>query len=334
MILSMRTSIKNYLKFLFLFFVQWAYAQSPVAPAFAFLDSNVLRIGDQTTLRLGIDYGEKDRVISITPDIPLDTTVFEIIKKTGWESGGRGRDWGIHRDIVFTAWDTGLYKIPSIVFTIQYTNGEIRTYETRPLMVTVENPKGVDNMTAPISIKEIIQEDRTFEDFLPFVVGLVGLMALGFLIWAYNKKRKAKQVAPVIQQIIHPPHIIAERLLKELKIKQLWQKGEIKDYYSELSYILRGYLEAAFHIPALESTTDELMDTLQESENQAFQGQEEVIEKIQDLLQTADLVKFAKVIPPDTVHDNFWGDAFDIVEKTKPKPIELIDNQGTVETES
>lgn len=301
-----------------------AFGQSPVAPAFAFLDSNVLRIGDQTTLHIGIDYGEKDRVINISPEMPLDTTVFEILKKTGWEAGGRGRDWGIHRDIVFTAWDTGLYKIPALVFTVQHSNGEVSTFETRPLMLTVENPKGVDAMTAPVSIKEIIQEDRNFEDFLPFVVGLVGLVALVFLIWAYNKKRKAKQVAPVIQHVIHPPHIVAERLLKELQIKQLWQKGEIKEYYSELSYILRGYLETAFLIPALESTTDELIDALQTSKHPAFKEQDDIIEKIQDLLQTADLVKFAKVIPPDSVHDNFWADAFDMVEKTKPKPIEIV----------
>jgi hypothetical protein len=328
----MRTYFKIYLKIFFFFTVQWALAQSPVAPAFAFLDSNVLRIGDQTTLHLGIDFNEKDRIIHISPDLPLDTTVFEIIKKTAWDKGGRGRDYGIHRDIIFTAWDTGLYKIPTMVFTVQNASGDINTYETRPLMVTVENPKDVDKMTAPMPIKEIIQEERTFEDYLPLVVGLVGLVALGFLIWAFNKKRKEKRIAPVIRQIIHPPHIITERLLKELKIKQLWQKGDIKEYYSELSHILRGYIETAFQIPALESTTDELMEALQISDNQVFHGQADVIEKIQDLLQTADLVKFAKVIPPETVHDNFWLDAFDIVEKTKPKLIELVENQGIIET--
>lgn len=327
MILSMRANIKNHLYIVLLCVTHWALAQSAVAPAFAFLDSNVLRIGDQTTLHIGIDYHDKDHVTLITPDMPLDTAAFEIIKKTGWEAGGRGRDWGIHRDIVFTAWDTGLYKIPSIIFTVQHPNGDVSNFETRPLMVAVENPKDVDKMTAPISIKEIIQEERTFEDYLPFVVSLVGLIALGFLIWVYNKNKKAKQVAPVIQQIVHPPHIIAERLLNELKIKQLWEKGEIKEYYSELSYILRGYLETAFNIPALESTTDELIDTLQASQHPSFKGQDDIVEKIQDLLQTADLVKFAKVIPPDTVHDNFWADAFDIVGKTTPKPVEIVENQ-------
>jgi hypothetical protein len=320
--------MRHCLNIIFLFITHWAFAQSAIAPAFAFLDSNIIRIGDQTTLHLGVDYKDKDRVINITPDMPLDTAVFEVIKKTAWESGGRGAMWGIHRDIVITAWDTGLYKIPSMIFTVQHPNGDTSNFETRPLMLTVENPKGVDKMVAPISIKEIILEDRTLEDFLPFIVGLIGLVALGFLIWAYKKKRKEKQVAPIIQQIVHPPNIIAERQLKELKVKQLWEKGEIKEYYSELSHILRGYIETAFQIPALESTTDELIDALQASKNAAFQGQDEVIEQLQDLLQTADLVKFAKVIPPETVHDDFWADAVNIVEKTKPKPVEMSEKQG------
>ena len=45
-----------------------------------------------------------------------------------------------------------------------------------------------------------------------------------------------------------------------------------------------------------------------------------IVENLQDLLQTADLVKFAKVEPPANVHDKFWMDAVDIVEKTKMKP--------------
>jgi hypothetical protein len=315
------------LNIIFFFIAHWTFAQSAVAPAFAYLDSNIIRIGDQTTLHLGVDFHDKDRVINITPDMPLDTAVFEVIKKTAWEVGGRGANWGTHRDIVITAWDTGLYKIPSMIFTVQHPNGDVSNFETRPLMVTVENPKGVDKMVAPISIKEIIQEDRTLEDFLPFIVGLIGLAALGFLIWAYKKKQKEKQIAPIIQQIVHPPHIIAERQLKELKLKQLWEKGEIKEYYSELSHILRGYIESAFQIPALESTTDELIDALQIFKNSAFQGQDETIEQLQDLLQTADLVKFAKVIPPDSVHDNFWADAVNIVEKTKPMPIQVVENQ-------
>ena len=310
--------IIRYFTIFLIFKAQLAFGQNNPSSAFATMDTNVLLIGDKGVLHIGIDYGDKDRLISMSPEMPLDTAVFEIANAGKWEAGGRGRDWGMHRNIVFMVWDTGLYRIPTIVFTVQHSDGTISNFQTPPLLVIVENPKGVDAMAAPMSIKDIVHEERTWADFLPLIIGLVGLIALGFLLWVVYKKTTTKSTPPVIQQIIHPPHIIAERLLKELKTKQLWQKGLIKEYYSELSHILRGYIEAAFKIPALESTTDELMAHIRASYLREFKGQNDLHKRLEELLKTADLVKFAKVIPPVEEHDSVWLEAYEILAKTKP----------------
>jgi hypothetical protein len=304
---------------------KFSYAQQSDVRAFAAMDTNVMLIGDRVTLHLGVDHNDKDEILRITPEMPLDSN-FEIVGQGKWS---RGRI-GSYRDIVFTAWDTGLFRIPSVEFVVRHSGGYQEVVKSRPLLVTVENPKGVENMAAPAPLKEIVREDMTFEDIMPWLLGVLAVIGVGLGLWFMYKKYKEKPVLPVVQKVIHPPHIIAERLLKELKIKQLWEKGQIKEYYSELSHILRGYLEDAYKIPALESTTDELMSTLNSPQMTAFQSlnkSDSLLEKIQDLLQTADLAKFAKVIPPDTVHDKFWSDAFEIVDKTKPKPVEVIENQ-------
>jgi hypothetical protein len=305
---------------------KFSYAQQSDVRAFAAMDTNVMLIGDRVTLHLGVDHNDKDEILRITPEMPLDSN-FEIVGQGKWS---RGRI-GSYRDIVFTAWDTGLFRIPSVEFVVRHSNGDQELVKSRPLLVTVENPKGVENMAAPAPLKEIVREDMTFEDALPWLIGILAFIGVGLGLWFMYKKHKEKQVSPIVQKIIHPPHIIAERLLKELKIKQLWEKGHIKEYYSELSHILRGYLEDAYKIPALESTTDELMSILNSNEMITFQSLDKsdfLLGKIQDLLQTADLAKFAKVIPPDTVHDKFWSDAFEIVDKTKPKPVEIAENQA------
>jgi hypothetical protein len=304
---------------------KFSYAQQSNVRAFAAMDTNVMLIGDRVTLHLGVDHGDKDEIVRITPEMPLDSN-FEIVGQGKWS---RGRI-GSYRDIVFTAWDTGLFRIPSVEFVVRHSNGYQVLVKSRPLLVTVENPKGVENMAAPAPLKEIVREDMTFEDIMPWLLGVLAVIGVGLGLWFMYKKYKEKPVLPIVQKVIHPPHIIAERLLKELKIKQLWEKGQIKEYYSELSHILRGYLEDAYKIPALESTTDELMTILNSDKMTAFQGlnmSDFLLEKIQDLLQTSDLAKFAKVIPPDTVHDKFWSDAFEIVDKTKPKLVEIIENQ-------
>jgi hypothetical protein len=305
---------------------KFSFAQQSDVRAFAAMDSNVMLIGDRVTLHVGVDHNEKDEIVRITPDMPLDSN-FEIVGAGKWS---RGRI-GSYRDIVFTAWDTGLFRIPSVEFVVRHSGGYQDTVRSKPLLLTVENPKGVENMAAPAPLKEIMREDMTFEDIMPWLLGVLAVIGVSLGLWFMYKKYKEKPILPVVQKVIHPPHIIAERLLKELKTKQLWEKGQIKEYYSELSHILRGYLEDAYKIPALESTTDELMTILNSDKMTTFQSLNKsdfLLEKIQDLLQTADLAKFAKVIPPDTVHDKFWSDAFEIVDKTKPKPVEVVENQA------
>jgi hypothetical protein len=304
---------------------KFSYAQQSDVRAFAAMDTNVMLIGDRVTLHLGVDHNDKDEILRITPEMPLDSN-FEIVGQGKWS---RGRI-GSYRDIVFTAWDTGLFRIPSVEFVVRHSNGDQEVVKSRPLLLTVENPKGVENMAAPAPLKEIVREDMTFEDIMPWLLGVLAVIGVGLGLWFMYKKYKEKPVLSIVQKVIHPPHIIAERLLKELKTKQLWEKGQIKEYYSELSHILRGYLEDAYKIPALESTTDELISILNSDKMTAFQSLNKsdfLTEKIQDLLQTADLAKFAKVIPPDTVHDKFWSDAYEIVDKTKPKPVEIVENQ-------
>jgi hypothetical protein len=307
----------------FLFFLligTLVFGQQTPSRAFATLDSTVVTIGDKVVLHIGLEYDGSARVLSATPDMPLDTSKFSDINLGQW-GNEKTRLPTYGRTIVFQAFDTGLYRIPSVAFSLAAANGVVETVQSPSMLLTVINPNGADAVVSPLEIKPIIETEWTFkEDVLPFLKEYVPyfilLLALGFLAWRYWQQRKNRQLPPVIQQISQPPHIVAERLLAELRAKKLWQSGKTKEFYSELSRILRGYLEDQFTMPALETTTDELMDLLQKRNFAP-----DVLEKIQDLLQTADLVKFAKVEPPTTIHEDFLIHAESVVEATKPKPI-------------
>jgi BatD DUF11 like domain len=322
--------------FLFLLlFPLLMFAQYEQSKAYATLDSNNMLVGDQITLHISVEHGDGARILRVEPDMPLlDTAHFEIIKDSKWLNKTRSSMRGQMRDIVFTVWDTGVYQIPPMRFEILNSSGEGEVVSTPPLMLKVDNPDKTEDMVAPIDIKPIMATKWTFsEDFLPvfytILPYLLIALALGFLAWRYWQKRKAAQFKPIVQEIKQPPHIIAERLLAELKAKNLWQKGDLKGYYSELSHILRGYLEDGFNLPALESTTDELMGKLRFFHEPPFGKtgfDADLIVKIQKTLQTADLVKFAKVEPAEDLHDVLWSDVAEIVEKTKPKPPVLTEN--------
>ena len=313
---------RTFLLFFFLFLSKTlVFAQETPIKPFATLDSNVVLIGDKVVLNIGVIYDGSARVVNVLPDLPLDTSKFGIIDLGHW-GPEKNRLPNYSRTVIFQAFDTGLYRIPSVTFVLEGANGMKTTATTPSLLLTVNNPEGIDAVVAPIDIKPIVATEWTFqEDLLPFLREygpyFILAIALLFLAWRVWKHWKTRQIAPIIQQITQPPHIIAARLLAELRAKKLWENGKIKEFYSELSRILRGYIEDQFNIPALETTTDELISMMKKRDFTA-----EVIHKAEDLLQTADLVKFAKVEPATPMHESLLVYAENIVEITKPKPIE------------
>ena len=104
--------------------------------------------------------------------------------------------------------------------------------------------------------------------------------------------------------------------LSNLEEEQLWQKGEIKTYQSKLTYIVREYLENRFDIQALESTTNEIVQQLNKEDIPV-----ELRTKMREMLNVADLVKFAKASPPVTLNRDLMDNAISFVKTTKKEEI-------------
>jgi hypothetical protein len=127
---------------------------------------------------------------------------------------------------------------------------------------------------------------------------LLAIGVAGYFIYQFIKKRQSQPKAEVI--VFKSPIEKATTLLQQLEVKELWQKGEIKHYYSELTDIARNYIEEEIHIPAMESTTSELIDGLRKAAKQKkLKLSNETVENLEKVLMQADLVKFAKVKPLD-----------------------------------
>ena len=107
-----------------------------------------------------------------------------------------------------------------------------------------------------------------------------------------------------------PAHELAIDKLEKLKLQSLWQKGEFKRYYSELSEIIRNYIEDGLGTPAMEIPTKDIIEQLYRK------GIDTNALKI--LLTRADLAKFAKAKPIDIENKESYEIALDFVHKTKP----------------
>lgn len=138
------------------------------------------------------------------------------------------------------------------------------------------------------------------------------ILIIGILYFLY-RKYQAKKAGTFKPVIIIPPHITALNALKELEAKKLWQQGNVKEYHSEITGIIRKYFEDRFKIPALEITTSELMHHMK---NIPLGNGSSVLEITYNFLSNADLVKFAKYTPLNTINEEMMKQAYEIVNIT------------------
>jgi hypothetical protein len=146
-------------------------------------------------------------------------------------------------------------------------------------------------------IKDIVAAESHWGNWWKYLLAFLLLSAIGALVYWYIKKKQQKVIE---EEVYKTPIEKATSLLTILEKKELWQNGEIKEYYSELTDIARNYIEEAIEIPAMESTTSELIMALRAaSVKKKMTLSQETIENLERVLKQADLVKFAKSKPMD-----------------------------------
>jgi hypothetical protein len=276
-------------------------------PLTTILENGDMVIGDQNKITFELSAKSGLQPQNVDPIVPDSVQGFELLEKGKW---ALVKDtWT--RDVLFTAWDSGAYYIPTFQFAVTLA-GKSDTLSTDRLPFRVVYPKLKNEEIAPI--KEIFRTDFSFEDAIPYLIALITVVLLGLILFLWREKWRKKPPPMIIsKQIVVSPYEEARNQLMALRAKALWQQGEIKPYHTELTHILRDYLEKRYQILALESTSDELIAALRQTDMPlAIQF------KFKKLLQMADLVKFAKVVPELDVHDEAYATAMELVMETEP----------------
>ena len=249
----------------------FAFAQT------ATLDSNTILIGQQ------INFTITNKVTStkIWPTYnEFLVEGIEIIKASKIDT----TDGVITQEFVITAWDSGSYFIPPIAFSENSkTEGLLLNVQT---IILAEDAELKD-------IKQPIEEPIGWSDIWPWLLGILILSLIIFIVkkYIFNKNKPSIIIKP---KVIIAADISALKELNALEKAKIWQEGNVKEYHSQLSEIIRRYTENRFQFIALELTTDEILQELKSilSDDQ--------LNNLSTLLQRADLAKFAKSKPIDT----------------------------------
>lgn len=296
--------MKKRLIYLFLFSVFLGFSQQE-PKIFVAVDTTQIRIGEQVQYQISVDKKsdvifpqlQKLGLLEVVSDEKIDTLKNQLVKK-----------------YVLTGFDSGSFYIPKQQIFIKD-----KTYFTDSLLIQVATVPVDTIKQKAFGVKPIAEEPYVFDDFKPYfnwmylILGiLILLISLYFLFKKKGKKQKVKTKAiPAYQEAIEK--------FTSLDQKELLENNQIKEYYVELTEIIRVYIGKEVNVHTLEATTDELIELIQNQNSAKNIGiTKEAIQKLHAFLQHADFVKFAKLRPELGEIKNDRSVASSIIDEMQP----------------
>lgn len=278
----------------------------------ASIDTNKIWIGGQTNLKLSVTANSTTKIKwPILKDSIQKIELISIGKiDTSYSTDKKFTTYA--QSIVITSFDTGFKAIPPVVFHYsQLPDTNKIPIETQALLLHVKGIQ-VDTTQAIKAIKPPLAISFSLIDFL--VEYWYYLLAIALLIgiaiwWLKFRKSTPKTKIELPSEPLKPAHEIALEQLKILEDKKLWQTGSYKSYHSELTDILRTYIEGRYTIMAMELTSEEILKSLRNLDPTNT-------EKLSQILLLADFVKFAKGIPIHYENELSLRNAYDFINST------------------
>lgn len=283
------------------------------------LDSARVVMGKTTTLH--IDITQDNNVNGLLVTLLADTLNAKV------EIADKGRAdttmldnnrMEIKRDVALQAFEPGSYQLPPIAYVVGND-----TIKSQPLTLSVDSIQ-VDPNGSIKDFKPVVEVPFKLLDMVPDFISnywwlwLLGIAIVAASVFAYFKwfKKGINPLKPTKKRL--PPYEEAMLALQQLKERNLWQNGQEKEYYTQLTDILRVYIDRRFGINAVEMTSTQIMEKIKHNEEAHIAN-----DQLNNVLEIADFVKFANMHTLADDNEIAYQRAINFVEQTKPV---LIDN--------
>lgn len=254
------------------------------------LNRDTMEIGQQIEYSIAVRHRPQESIIG---DPFIDFRDFEVVQIRKYEPEKAGADRIDRWQYTLTTFRIDTFDIPppKVALTDGRDTSVVEGIAKRLIVVSVLDT----------SIKDIRPEKPLFVGeinwwllsvyLLLILVGAAGLIY--FLYWLWQRRKQRQLAAPVAPVVIRRPEEIALEELEKIKSKRLVDKGEYKLFHTEVSTVVRTYIENKFHMQAMEMPTSELMRHFQRHDRLDSTH----VSTLRALLEVADLVKFAKYKP-------------------------------------
>ena len=282
----------------------------------ATIDSLQILIGEQAKIKLQVSLDTDKRAIF---PVYTDTLVRGVeiidIAKPDTQMLNDGRRSLITQEYTVTSFDSALYYLPPMEVLV-----DNKAYRSKAL--ALKDTLHPDQFFGP---KPVMKAPFAWEDW--YMAIACAVLFTPFLLLLIYLVKRIRDNKPIIRKVKVepklPPHQLAMQEIERIKSEKVWQKGQSKEYYTELTDAIRTYIKDRFGFNALEMTSSEIIDKLLEMNDK------DAISDLRTLFQTADLVKFAKHNPLMNENDANLINAIDFINDTKEKEDENAKPQPT-----
>lgn len=301
-----------------------ALAANAEVSVVASLDSASIMMGRIDTLRLIVDRNASQQgafpILSKIPPKGIITLIGDTIEvhapivDTVAHKGDRITE---RFRVPIQVFDSGAYVIPPFVYLTSTDSAASNSVELEVRPVKVGENDAISDFT---DITE--PSDKSFWDWMPdwlyelWWLWILCIIAICAALWLARKYRRNGKFITLPEKPQPKPWTLALERLEKLKAKNLWENGMEKEYFTELTDILRDYLSKRFGINAMEMTSRQIMQTLA--------SQTDIKEKrsyVRKILDVADFVKFAKVRPLPADNVEAYENAVNFVKETEEKEV-------------
>ncbi|MCA4777174.1 MULTISPECIES: BatD family protein [Empedobacter] len=303
--------MKNLLLLVSFFILNFSFAQE-IMPK---LDRTTIKVGEPIQYEIKIDFKKGDKIVFPTISDSLNYHIEVLDQKIDTvKTEGKSE---IVQQLELTGFEAGKFTIPS--FIIQKNDKDLTT---KQLEIEIQDVEVDTTKNAIFPIKPVMEEEYSIRDYwnkywlygiIAFILFIIAAVLLILYIRAKSKLSGDK--------LYKTPYDEAKASLKALDAKKYLKRGEQKEYYTQLSFIVRRYLGRVYNFSALEILSDDLVKYIATKQDVLPDD----VQKFKQFLFDADLVKFAKQEFDDStnnMHRN-WVDEF--VERIKP--IEIPENE-------
>jgi hypothetical protein len=309
------------LKFVSFLFVMLLYGMHGFAQGDAKvnvkIDATKILVGDQVHYFIEAQHNSRASRLQWAT-IPDTFNNLEVVERGKIDTVKQGDVITYKQRLLITGFDSGVFVIPPFQFPVIPNNGTAYAIQTDSFPLLVQTV-AVDTTKGFYGIKEIMPVRSSWLDYIWYIIGAIVFLILVTVVIIYFIRNK--RVPPPVTTPPPPKETLQEqalRMLAALEKKQLWQGNKVKEYYSELTDILRGYIEARFNTQAMELTTGELLHSAKHHRELSRHT-----ELLSNILYIADLAKFAKAQPLPHEHTAAMELAIQFVNATKPEETPL-----------